>query len=397
MRILHMVGDRKLARSPDAEGVAGVARAALEIAAAQVARGHEVHLVSVGKERWDGEWRGVHIASLPAMPWARLGINGRVLDLRLHLPYLLFARRRSFDLAHAHLYTYMRFLPCEKRVVHFHSDPFYKGNGPIGFDLKPADFSCIRKYSHAVVAVSHFVAVELEKGFAGSTRIHVVHNGVNRADFGKDRWHEEARALRREWGVKDDDAVFLFAGALVPEKGVLELAQAFARVAAGRNDVHLVLAGARSLWAEPAGSGDHGDDYEGKVKLALGGCYDRGMAHALGKVAASRMPKLYAAADVVVIPSVCREAFPLVALEAFATERPVIASQAGGLPEVVNQENGILIPPGDVAALATAMDSLAGSRRLREGLGQAGGLQARSLSWEAAACKLDSIYLSLPG
>ncbi|MDA8219282.1 MAG: 4Fe-4S binding protein, partial [Dehalococcoidales bacterium] len=57
----------------------------------------------------------------------------------------------------------------------------------------------------------------------------------------------------------------------------------------------------------------------------------------------------------------------------------------------------ILIPPGDVAALATAMDLLAGSRRLREDLGQAGGLQARSLSWEAAACKLDSIYLSLPG
>lgn len=52
---------------------------------------------------------------------------------------------------------------------------------------------------------------------------------------------------------------------------------------------------------------------------------------------------------------------------------PIIASDAGGMPEVVrHQKNGLLIPPGDVTALADAIDQLALSARLRQQLGAAG-------------------------
>src|SRR5439155_15062333 len=137
------------------------------------------------------------------------------------------------------------------------------------------------------------------------------------------------------------------------------------RLAADLPDVHLALAGASGLWGGPlAAQGVH-DDYEDTVRHALRAPLAAGRAHLLGKVPASDMPAVYAAGDLVVIPSVCREAFPLTALEALASERPVIASAAGGLVEVVNEHNGILAPPGDEAALEAAMRALVADRARR--------------------------------
>jgi glycosyltransferase involved in cell wall biosynthesis len=53
-----------------------------------------------------------------------------------------------------------------------------------------------------------------------------------------------------------------------------------------------------------------------------------------------------------------RDAVPVVVLEALAMEVPVVASDVAGLPEVVREEWGRLVPPGDAAALATAIDAL---------------------------------------
>jgi glycosyltransferase involved in cell wall biosynthesis len=77
------------------------------------------------------------------------------------------------------------------------------------------------------------------------------------------------------------------------------------------------------------------------------------------------------AADVVVVPS-RGEGLGLAAVEALACGRPVVASAVGGLPELVRDgENGLLVAPGDPAALAAAVDRLADDR-LRARLGSAG-------------------------
>ena len=68
------------------------------------------------------------------------------------------------------------------------------------------------------------------------------------------------------------------------------------------------------------------------------------------------MERMYAAMDIFVLPSTCREAFGMVLIEAMAMGKPVIATAIGGIPEIIaDAGNGILVPPGDPDAIAHAI------------------------------------------
>src|SRR5262249_4412772 len=104
---------------------------------------------------------------------------------------------------------------------------------------------------------------------------------------------------------------------------------------------------------------------------------------ALGWVPPSELARLYARAAVVACPS-RREGFGVVCAEAMAHARPVVASAVGGLRDlVVDGETGILVPPGDVAALRAALERLLADAGLRRRLGEAGRERVRTLlSWD---------------
>jgi glycosyltransferase involved in cell wall biosynthesis len=98
-------------------------------------------------------------------------------------------------------------------------------------------------------------------------------------------------------------------------------------------------------------------------------------------------------AEIVVVPSF-GEGFGMVALEAMERGRPVIASNAGGLPEIVGDGRaGLLVPPGDDAALAAAIVDLAGDRVRAAAIGAAG--RARALaefSQERCTARTEAVY-----
>ena len=162
--------------------------------------------------------------------------------------------------------------------------------------------------------------------------------------------------------------VFLYAGAIVPEKGVLQLARAFARLRAEDGNAHLALAGTAALWDQGLTERNPGRSYEAEVRALLTPAAREGAVHFLGNMGTAEMPGVYAASDVAVVPSVWQEPFGLVAVEALASSRPVIASGAGGLPEVVDEGCGVLVPPGDERALLEAMRALADDAALRDRL-----------------------------
>jgi glycosyltransferase involved in cell wall biosynthesis len=84
------------------------------------------------------------------------------------------------------------------------------------------------------------------------------------------------------------------------------------------------------------------------------------------------VPQILAAADVVVMPSY-REAQGLAIVEALAANRPVIASNVGGIPEMIRSgENGMLVPSQDPSALASAIALLFRDRALATRLANAG-------------------------
>ena len=107
---------------------------------------------------------------------------------------------------------------------------------------------------------------------------------------------------------------------------------------------------------------------------------------------------LLAAADAVLLPSRW-EGLPLVLLEALVRLRPVVASAVGGVPEVVEDGvSGVLVPPGDVAALAEALEQLHRKPDRAYRLGRTGGERVRAAyTWEAVVDGFEALYDEILG
>jgi glycosyltransferase involved in cell wall biosynthesis len=108
------------------------------------------------------------------------------------------------------------------------------------------------------------------------------------------------------------------------------------------------------------------------------------------------VPHFYAALDVFAMPS-RTDSFGIVFLEAWANAKPVVAAAAGGVPEVVEHEKtGLLIPFGDVDALAQVIQSLLDDPAMRKRLGQAGKARVtRGYTWNDRFATLYGRILSL--
>jgi glycosyltransferase involved in cell wall biosynthesis len=102
----------------------------------------------------------------------------------------------------------------------------------------------------------------------------------------------------------------------------------------------------------------------------------------------------WACCSIAIVPSVWPEPFGTVAIEAMAAGRPVVASAVGGLREIVVQgETGVLVPPGDPAALAAALRELIADPARRARMGQAARRRARE-NYSAAAVvpRIEAVY-----
>jgi glycosyltransferase involved in cell wall biosynthesis len=142
----------------------------------------------------------------------------------------------------------------------------------------------------------------------------------------------------------DDPPHVLFVGRLSEEKGAFELVEA-------ARDLPLVVVG------------------DGPLRDRVPG--------ALGFVPPAELPGYLDRAAVLVCPS-RREGYGVVARQAMAHGRPVVATAVGGLPEaVVDGETGLLVPAGDVRALRAALERLLGDEELRRRLGAGGRERAR--------------------
>ena len=189
----------------------------------------------------------------------------------------------------------------------------------------------------SVVAVSEGLRSRvLELGIAPDRAI-VQHNGVDGECFQV----RDSHAARRTLGVPVHDRVICFVGNLVHEKGPDVLIEAVARLcSSGVSDLRVLF----------AGEGRDKDELIAKARaLAIG---ER--VNFLGRLSAPEVAVCMSAADVQCLPS-RREGCPNVVLEALASGRPVIGSAVGGVPELLSDRNGIMVPPDEPDALAAAI------------------------------------------
>jgi len=114
----------------------------------------------------------------------------------------------------------------------------------------------------------------------------------------------------------------------------------------------------------------------------------------LGSIRNSELPEYYSIADMAVYPSIGKETFGISIAEAMACGIPVISTRVGGIPEVVAEGTGLLVPPKDKISLAQAMETLLCDGELRKQIGNAGRRRVlENFSWDIAAKRLES-YLS---
>lgn len=117
--------------------------------------------------------------------------------------------------------------------------------------------------------------------------------------------------------------------------------------------------------------------------------------HFLGSKEQEELPAYYNAADIVILPS-HYESFGLVALEAMACARPVLATRVGGLAHLVkHNESGLLSPPNDPEAMAENILALLNDEAWANQLGARGLLMAQTKSWEAIARQIEKVYEGL--
>lgn len=388
MRILHLLGKVNLPRNPQDGAASGVVRAALETARMQARDGHDVTVAASGSVGWSSRWGEVTLRSLPEWPWAKLRINGRVLDLRQHAAFVGLTLARRYDVVHAHNYGYLRLLRATHKVMHFHADPTAEQFSDAVWH--PGDFALVQNTASQIIAVSQFVKKQLTAAMGPNTAVSVVPNGVNLEAFFSERLAGERERVRARLGIPPNAVMFLYCGAIHPVKGVVYLAHAFEGLAKISRRAHLVLAGSSGLW----GGNSAGNTYEREVRQVLSAEEIRRRVRFMGLLGHDALPALYQAADVVVVPSLT-EAFGMSALEAMASGKPIIASNTGGLPELVGPKHGILVEPGNVPELAAAMAALDHDEELRRQYGINARLVAEGMSWDASADLLKSTYAAM--
>jgi len=305
------------------------------------------------------------------------------------------ARLRGFDVLHLH-YPFIfgaelvlagRVRPSARSsalLVHYKNRLVGAGRRGVMFEayehtvapllVRNADGICVLSRDHAESVP--YLRRALDRT---PQRVVEMPNGVDTEAF---RPGPPGAGIRGSLGIDDDAVVAIFVATLDRAHRFKRLDLAIEALArAGEERLHLIVAGG-------------GDLVEGFRSQALGaGVADR--VHFLGSVPHPRLPEVLRAADLALLTTEPPESFGIVLIEAMACGLPVVATEYPGVRAVIEPDgNGLLVPRGDVGAIASALRSMVeiGEPRRRR-LGDAGRAKAvREWAWPSLVDRMDAAY-----
>ena len=269
-------------------------------------------------------------------------------------------------------------------VLTWHNDlpPITKASKPIVFIHDWVFAPIYLHWFNKIIATSKLYFESSKILQKHKDKVAIVPNGVDCEKFNPNVKGEKVKACYSLEGFK----IILFVGALTKwhrYKGLDVLLKAFKLVSEKESNARLLI----------VGDGDFKSEYQKQ-------CASLGLTSKVvfaGNIPDEALPEFYAASDMLVLPSKDRsEGFGLTILEANASGKPAIGSNVGGIPSVIKHGiNGLLVPPCNEKALASAILTLLRDEELAKRMGKAGRRIAEAQDWRHVAEAIEKIYFQI--
>ena len=367
----------------------GIEVAILETSRELTALGHEVTIITGAKDT-PGERMidGVRIISIDFHGIMKRTWSGSNLSLARQILFpiaVLFNNPGTYDIYHGHIYTsglianylarrsggiavntiHGSYYPIWNKLTNPFAAIFYRTSERI---LAPL----LAKLSDIQIHTGDYFAKQVMRWGASEHKVKTIHNGVDITTF-----NPSVPPIRSSDNQRVSIPVILTARRLVKKNGIDHLIKATRHVLKEKK-CQLVIVG---------------DGAERQSLEQLAQDLDiQNQVHFLGSVPHDKLPPYLALADIAVVPSLI-EASSIFMLEAMAMAKPVIATNAGGLPEVLTPSTGVLVEPMDEIGLADAILELLKNEEQGSQLGKnARQYVEANHSWKAVSQKIEFEY-----
>jgi glycosyltransferase involved in cell wall biosynthesis len=346
--------------------IGGIAAHVVELGKSLVAAGHNVFVVTrpIGQCSEPAEtWQGMQVYRVD-IPRQRPFYN------LLLKPWLRkFAKRHKIDVTHIHGMRPLeasRGLPCPVIFTN-HTSGFLKR-----LDAPASEYLQVGKrlthLAHVIAPSEQLCEATRTVGYTGPVTF--IPNGVD-----AERFHPLVPAQHSD---RENEAItVLLARRLVAKNGVLIFAEAMAKLA--DLDIRIVIAGDGEL--------------RSRVLDILENAGLKDKTEFLGIVDNEDMPEIYQSADISVLPSFM-EATSITGLESMASGLPLVGTNVGGIPGIIEDNvTGLLVPPGEPDSLAQAIKKLVENSALRQTMGKAARTRVETeFTWQGIAQRTLDIY-----
>jgi glycosyltransferase involved in cell wall biosynthesis len=319
---------------------------------------------------------------------ARHGFKAEVIlmrhkfDLNTIKPIREYLLSNEIDLVHTHgvranlvarTAAFKEGLPV---VTHFHSVLRYDYDSIYKAMMARFLTKTTNKYTNRFIAISRAIKQEILAMGVPEQIIEVIHNGLDTSRYARPR---QAQETRRELGLAPDKPTVAMVARLHPVKGHKYFLQAARKVLDQGINAQFLIIG-EGIYREAIENWIKDLGLEGQVIMP--GYY-------------SPIEDIYGVMDLLCVPSLM-EGLGMVVLEAMYFQVPVVASNIGGIQEIIrDQENGLLVEPGDTKGLAAAIIKLLRDPKLASQLSTKGEETLQYFSPQRMARQVEDVYQAL--
>ncbi len=211
--------------------------------------------------------------------------------------------------------------PKEKRIAHFHGNFIYD-----------KEYDDIYGY---YISVSEYIANQfINSGLSQKNRMKVLYNGIEVEKFRRIVSNKEKKELMEKYNIKENDNVIIYCGRIIEKKGVKELLLAF-KNSKYLNNSKLLFVG-NSVFGNNART-----EFDRELEKIAEDIKEKVVF--TNFIHNDDLYKIYSIADIAVVPTISEEAFGLVVVEFLASGKPLIVTNSGAFPEIVNSDVAIII------------------------------------------------------